>query len=268
MVKNIMEKELTILLVEDQPSERQAISDYIDTLNDVRLIGSENNSFRALEFVKANLPDAIILDLELHKGGGNGLLLLLQLKESNLSYVPYILVTTHNTSVVTYEQARQWGADFIMCKLQEDYSAKSVVEFLRSIKSSIHSSTRQRGIPLERTTVESLKEYKRRIRKRIDAEMDLIGINPKVLGRKYLLEAILILIEKDETSICTVLGQKFGVTDASVERAMQNAIDKAWRSSDIDDLAKYYTARINSLKGAPTITEFIYYYANKIKNDL
>lgn len=48
---------------------------------------------------------------------------------------------------------------------------------------------------------------------------------------------------------------------------MQNAIAKTWRTAPIDDLLKFYTAKINSEKGVPTITEFVYYYANKLKNE-
>lgn len=61
-----------------------------------------------------------------------------------------------------------------------------------------------------------------------------------------------------------MLGEKYKKSDASIERAMQNAINRAWRTSDIDDLLTYYTARIQSQKGVPTIMEFIFYYANKI----
>ena len=35
--------------------------------------------------------------------------------------------------------------------------------------------------------------------------------------------------------------------------------------TDIEDLLKHYTAKVNSEKGCPTITEFICYYANKLK---
>ena len=47
---------------------------------------------------------------------------------------------------------------------------------------------------------------------------------------------------------------------------MQNAIARAWRTTPIEDLLRYYTARISSEKGVPTITEFIYYYAAKLKS--
>ena len=69
-------------------------------------------------------PDAIILDLELHEGGGNGLFFLSKLHDLGLEKLPYILITTQNTSNVTLEAARQLGADFIITKYERDYSAQ------------------------------------------------------------------------------------------------------------------------------------------------
>lgn len=54
----------------------------------------------------------------------------------------------------------------------------------------------------------------------------------------------------------------------TISRAMQNAILYAWRISAIEDLTTYYTAKINYETGVPTPTEFIYYYANKIKKKM
>ena len=54
----------------------QRTQNYADSVNDVNLVGITNNSDEALEMVQAFLPDVVLLDLELHQGGGNGLLLL------------------------------------------------------------------------------------------------------------------------------------------------------------------------------------------------
>ena len=48
---------------------------------------------------------------------------------------------------------------------------------------------------------------------------------------------------------------------------MQNAINRAWKNVDPEDLLANYTARIKSSKGIPTITEFIFYYAQKLNNE-
>ncbi len=260
-----MKKNISVLLVED---DEEACNEFIrntDGLDDLDLIGITDNSRKAIEYVKEFLPDAVILDLELHHGGGNGLIFLQELKQMDLSVIPYVLITTNNTSMITYEYARQAGADFIMAKHQEDYSVKGAVEFLIMMKGVILSRPGAKE-PTHETT-ESPEQRTKRITRRISLELDYVGISPKAVGYKYLIDAIRMVIHKPGKNLCAVIGSQYGKTDSSVERAMQNAINKAWRTTDIDELSKHYTARISSDKGVPTITELIYYYANKIKNE-
>lgn len=261
-----MERALSVLLVEDDQKACKEIIEYVDEFEDITLVGVTNNSYKAVQLTQEFMPDAVILDLELHQGGGNGLTFLQDLHKMALSIFPYILVTTNNSSSVTYDAARELGADFIMAKHQAGYSAQSVIEFLRLMKNMIFSKTiAETG----NTTTESPQQKTKRITRLISMELDHIGINPKSLGYRYLNDAIQIIIKQEHTiNLCGIIGQKYEKTDSSVERAMQNAINRAWRSSDIDDLLKYYTAKIHSDKGVPTITEFIYYYANRIKNEL
>lgn len=259
------DKKLSILLVEDDEGACEEIKRYIEELDDVSLVGITNDSGKALGYVKSFLPEAVILDLELHQGGGNGLLFLKELRQLDLPFYPFILITTNNSSAVTYAYAREAGADFIMAKHQEGYSAKGAVEFLRMIKSAIFSKIESKSP--EHKTTESPVQKTKRIARQISLELDYVGVSPKHIGYKYLTDAIGLVIDKPSNNLCAVIGEKYGKTQASVERAMQNAIDKAWRISDIEDLLKHYTARVNSEKGIPTITEFVCYYANKIKNE-
>lgn len=260
-----MESQLTILLVEDDNNACSEIVKYIDELDDVILIGITNNSTKAVEYVTDCLPHAVILDLELHEGGGNGLSFLNELNHLDLAIRPYILVTTNNSSAVTYEYARNLGADFIMAKHQTGYSSKGAVDFLVMMKDILISKAIAAN-PKQATT-ESPEQKSKRITRRICKELDLVGISPKAVGYQYLVDAIQIVIKQPTNNICSVIGAMHNKSDSSVERAIQNALNRAWRTSDIDDLLKYYTAKINSEKGVPTMTEFIYYYANKIKNE-
>ena len=100
-----MEKKLSVLLVEDDEKECNLIAQYIDELDDVSLVGTTDNSEQGIEYVKDFLPEAIILDLELHQGGGDGLTFLKELRYLNLRVKPYVLVTTNNSSMVTYQCA-------------------------------------------------------------------------------------------------------------------------------------------------------------------
>lgn len=260
-----MEDKLSILLVEDDDCACRTFINFVDNSNDLMLVGVTSNAFTALDYVRDRLPDVIILDLELHHGCGSGFDVLMGLKELDLKFLPYILVTTNNSSSVTYESARQLGVDYIMSKHQENYSEKSALDFLRMLSPVIKN--RKRTMPIDSRNEESPAYFEKRVTRRIIAELDHVGISQKSVGYKYLIEAIIMTIKKPTQNLCNLVAQKYGKTECSVERAMQNAINRAWATSDIDDLLTYYTAKINSSKGVPTLTEFIFYYANKIKNE-
>ncbi|MCL2082002.1 MAG: response regulator [Oscillospiraceae bacterium] len=258
-----MEKPLSVLLIEDDPEECKAIVRYIDSVKNVNLVNVTNNTEKAIAYTEDYLPDAIILDLELHRGNGNGISFLVALKSLTLPVFPYILVTTNNISSITHQQARSLGADFVMLKSQNDYSAKSVIEFLQVLKCTIHASQKKRGDFQEKN--ETPAERRRRLDVRVAAEIELVGISPKVLGRKYLIEYIVLLSEGRTEGIVKTISEKHMKNPPAVERAMQNAISNAWSSCDIEILQRYYTAPIRSDKGVPTLTEFVHYFANKIK---
>ena len=261
-----MDKKLEILLVEDdQTACKEIIQEVDNNPDDFNLIGITNNSSRACQYVKETCPDAVILDLELHHGGGDGLEFLKHLKNSQLSRTPFILVTTNNISEVTHEVARKLGADFIMTKSQEGYSAKSVLEFLKITKSVILNRRNQnQSSGFEESPTQAAK----RLHRRISLELDKVGISAKSFGYNYLIDAITITIKEPTQHLCDRIAEKHCKSATSVERAMQNAINRAWNTADIQDLLDNYTAKIKSDKGVPTLTEFIYYYAQKIKNDL
>ena len=115
--------------------------------------------------------------------------------------------------------------------------------------------------------IKSPEYFEKRVTQRIIAELNHVGINPKSKGYQYLIKAILIMMKEPTQNISVIVAMHFNKTEISVERAMQNAINRAWATSDINDLEKYYTAKINPEKGKPTLTEFICYYATKIKNE-
>ena len=71
-------------------------------------------------------------------------------------------------------------------------------------------------------------------------------------------------MQKDTTNIYCILSEKYNKSKESIERAMQNAINRAWQTNNPKELSKYYTARIRSDRGVPTLMEFVHYYANKL----
>lgn len=258
-------KMLNILIIEDDAYACRELSLYIEKIQDLKLVGVTGDSDRGIELVKSTLPDVVILDIELHHGSGNGLLFLAKLNTLRLSMRPYILITTNNSSNVTYESARQLGADFIMSKHKADYSAQYVIEFIRMIQHTLltRQPSKTESLAPEDLFEKNLPIYTRRIYR----ELDWVGISPKNIGYRYLADAILLIMKNPSANVYRELAKNYQKSDASVERAMQNAINRAWRISDIEELLTHYTAKIHSEKGVPSTLEFVYYYANKIKID-
>lgn len=261
-MKNI---EMNIILIEDDTQCCQDLVDNIIDFPELNIVEITNNAFQAIDLVQAINPDAIILDLELNEGQGNGIEFLNSLNELSLSYKPYILVTTNVTSAMTYNVVRQLGADFIMSKHQMDYSPKNVLNFLNMLNKMIVSH----HIAINSESAQSsVSQPVFDIAQTVQRELYLIGISPKAVGRKYLADAIELAVKGESENLLSTLAHKYGKTAPSIQRAMQNAINRTWQIGDIDELYIHYTARIHSEKGVPTLMEFIHYYAEKITRQI
>lgn len=257
---------LNILLIEDDKIACQEISRYIEKFSDLKLAGITKSATEGVSMVRSMLPDVVILDIELHSGTGNGIMFLAMLNANKPSKRPYILITTNNSSAITYETARSLGADFIMAKSKSDYSAQYVIEFLRMMQHTILNN--RNSFAVEIPEEDSFEKNKPLYIRRINRELDLIGISHKNIGYRYLTDAILLIMKDSSANVYKQLAEEHKKSDASIERAMQNAINRAWRISDIEELLTHYTAKVHSEKGVPTTLEFVYYYSNKIKTGM
>lgn len=252
-----------ITVLEDDIVECNKIIKYIDSLSSFEIVNISNNSSDAIDAISKYQPHAIILDLELHRGNGSGFDVLKSIPSLNIKRYPYIVVTTNNISNVTYEIARKLGADYIFYKHETDYSIEKIMELLKL------AVTIQKDCPvIELDIAENeipIEEKENILKREIIKELNILGMSPKYLGYEYLTEAILCTMNNCSNNYYNYLSKKYKKSKSSIERAMQGAISRTWNSVDINDLLINYTARIDSKKGCPTIMEFVYYFANKIK---
>ena len=259
-----MDRILSVLIVEDEESTCEELKACIEKDEGLKLAAATNNSYEALELVRMHLPNVIILDLELHYGGGNGILFLHELRKIDLTLPPYILITTHNMSDVTLEQVRTLGADFTLTKYETNYSAQYVIDNINLMRHAIRQKNTSKGLEMPLSPADS----DRKIMTHIQRKMDLIGISPRAVGYKYLVDAIFLTYKGETGNIAKILAPKYRKTDKSIERAMQNAIKQAWTTNDIEELLEHYTAHIRSDRGVPTLMEFISHCVMKIKQEM
>ncbi len=256
--------EIGLLVLEDEIKIAHQYKELSKRYPLVKYLGSTSSASEALEMCKKLKPNSIVVDLELQQGEGTGLDFLKSLQKLNLSSKPYIIVVTNNISTATHKMARQLGADFIITKNQKDYSAKMVLDLFRTYNETYHCFDDEL-LENDKLQIEVAMEYRTKLKERISEELDSIGISPKVKGRKYLRDAIEMTCDKDQPNLCSRIAKNYSVSSASVERAMQGAINRAWNTTDTETLETKYTAYINPERGYPTIMEFICYYADKVK---
>lgn len=256
---------MKLIIIEDDKNECEAFEKIAKSRCDIDFVKITDSDVDALETVKTEIVEGIILDLELNKGSasGTGFTFLEELKKLKLKHVPKIVVTTNVSSDSVYDFLHKSGVDFIFYKKQVNYSHSNVLNTLVLLRDYNIPKGNNLNIP------ESA-EDKSKISNMINDELDLIGIGSHLQGRKYLYDAILFILEEsdDNSTVTQYLVKKYMKSNSTISRAMQNSILHAWRISSIDDLTKYYTAKVNYETGVPTPTEFIYYYADKIKKML
>ena len=263
-----MKSLLSILIIEDEDEICTKFKTIIDHTEGLSIACTTNSSYEGLLLFKEYLPHIIILDLELHGGSGSGIDFLKNLNQLNLSPKPYILVTTNNSSPLTHKYIREMGCDFVMSKYESDYSEQKAVDLILTMKDVILNHQISLTPTFHSPASESPASKKSQLHRMITSHLNQVGINPKVLGYRYLIDAIIIYIENPDSRLSAEIAKQYHKSEKSIERAMSNAINKAWEASDIEDLEKYYTARFDLLRGSPTIMEFVSYYADQIKSEM
>ena len=256
-------KPMKILIIEDDINDCNDFVNCIKKRKDIELVALTDSDIEGLKYVKMKHPEGVVLDLELNNsttGNTDSLEFLSNLRKLNLNYQPIIIVTTHVNSKRTYDILHRNGVDLILYKDHPNYSCDYVLNKFLSLRTLMPEKTLN-------MLKEELKENENKISDCIYHELDLIGVTPKLKGRQYIHDAILYLIQNEDsnTNVIRYLTKVYKKSGNTITNGIQNAIIHAWRVSAIEDLTTYYTARVNYETGIPTPMEFIYYYVDKIK---
>lgn len=159
----------------------------------------------SIAFGILELPDVVILDLELHLGGGNGLEYLSDLKQLKLVHRPLVIVTTNNTSKIVLDTARDLGAAMILTKYEQDYSATYVLKTISLMQNTLKTSSTS---DLNLSTL-SPADREHHIRTYLHSQLNLLGVSPKYKGYDYLIDAILLLSQNPHALIGKELSDKY-----------------------------------------------------------
>ena len=172
-----------------------------------------------------------------------------------------MIVSTHVNSKRTYYILHRNGVDLILYKDHPQYSHNYVLNKFINLRRE--PSNKPAG-----SVEEIIKENENKISDYIYHELDLIGISSKLKGRDYIHDAVLYLIENENSDISVIqyLTKIYKKSATTITNGIQNAIIHGWRVTSVEDLNTYYTARVNYETIHRLIASFRwYFYYNKME---
>ena len=255
----LMMNKLEVLIVEDDENDCKSLIAEINANADkLHLAGALKSASDAFVFIRNNHPHAVILDLELQEGSGDGIYLLDKLRSEIVSPKPYVIVNTNSASKVTRSITKKMGADYEFAKWQIGYTPKMVVEHLLRVAPEILGYGEE---PPAQLTEKQLED---KMRDFVQAEFNKLGVSVKNIGYVYLVEAVILAAKGENQHWGKIIGKKYGKSDSGTTHAMQYAINNTWNNADINNLQKYYTAPLRKDKFVPTTIEFVLFYKQKL----
>ncbi len=106
----------SLFLVDDDPDDQQLFIEALGSVDNSVAVKTASNGVDALELLLRNhpqLPDLILLDLNMPKMNGKQFLQALKASE-NFHTVPVVIYTTSSNHVDKYETRKMGAADFIV----------------------------------------------------------------------------------------------------------------------------------------------------------
>ena len=241
-----MKKRVLIADADDQSRNELAVT--LGDNEELEIIGVAADGEEALQIVRQNRPDMIILDLLLPQYDGMRVLDLISGMYTDCKvFVATGFISNYIISALT--------ARGVCALIKKPCLAQFVAD-------RIHETLQQSDIPIE----ESVPDLQLQITKMIHS----VGIPADIKGYQYLREAIKLAVEDFDRiqnmteCIYSPIAASDNTTPKRVQSAILRAINIGWDRGDLDTLQSYFGYTVSNTKGKPTNSEFIALLADRI----
>ncbi|WJH34282.1 sporulation transcription factor Spo0A [Paenibacillus aurantius] len=257
---------IDVLLADDNREFTNLLSEYMDDQDDMNVVGVAYNGNEVLRFLEQQkkAPDVLILDIIMPHLDGLGVLE--QIREMNLSPMPKIIMLTAFGQENITQKAVQLGASYYILKPFDMEVLTNRIRQLVSNQSSYTSSSSSSA----KTNVVPMSKGKN-LDANITSIIHEIGVPAHIKGYQYLRDAITMVYNNIEIlgaitkTLYPAIAERYKTTPSRVERAIRHAIEVAWTRGNIDSISFIFGYTINISKSKPTNSEFIAMVADKLR---
>lgn len=257
-----MNDTIRVLVADDNDLVREMIIDSLSDDPSIEVVGSAADGEAAIDQIIQKKPDVALLDLVMPKVDGLGVIEQIEEMTDYTGKKPCFIVISAVGKEDIVSRILQAGAVyFIMKPFDGDVLKKRIRIIVDDIRSGREGGKQSFGSPALEDTLEN----------KATALIRSLGVPVKMIGYKYLRDAIVIALE-DEDSLMSVtknvyphIADSYDTSPSNVERNIRYVIESTWNKSD--DIR--YTDKIKEVfKGVvkkPTNSEFILMCSEWIK---
>ena len=243
-----------ILIANENIEESERILEKLSTYDNLFEVNIASSGKDAIDCLKANIYDLMIVDLVLPEI--DGFEVIECAKETNRKM--NIIVISALSSDIFIKKATNMGVSYFMLKpVSYDILVKRVNDIFDE-----HRFVEDRSI--------SNKE----IEEKITNIFITVGIPAHIKGYQFLREAIKLsmgnpeIINSITKKLYPTIAEKFDTSASKVERAIRHAIEVAWNRGKIENINSVFGLTVYSNNEKPTNGEFIALVADKMLLDV
>ena len=267
-----MQTPIRVLLADDNREFIEVLKEYVQSQDDMNIVGVAYHGNEALEMIYREAPDVVILDIIMPHLDGLGVLEKLQ----NEVQKPRVIILSSFGQESMTQRAVNLGADYYILK---PFDLETLGKRIRQLHSEdgflgINVTTAGGGSSSISNSVINYVQptvSTKSLEVEVTRMIHQMGVPAHVKGYQYLRDSIVNVVKEVSLlgavtkELYPMIATKYQTTPSRVERAIRHAIELAWDRGNIDFMNKFFGYTINVERGKPTNSEFIAMVADKLR---
>ncbi len=246
---------INVAIADDNERLVQELKDYLSKEVDMEVVGVAADGEEAIELVKKQNIDVLLLDIIMPKM--DGLEVMDTLNQMGRPIPRILILSATNKDTITQE-AFELGAQYF---LRKPFQNEVVVRKIRQMvdqKSFIQATS---GYAVQEHNLEVT----------VTNMIHEIGVPAHIKGYQYLRDSIMLAVNDMDIlnsitkQLYPTIAEMHHTTPSRVERAIRHAIEVAWSRGKMDTIDDLFGYTVNAGKGKPTNSEFIALISDKIR---
>ena len=242
---------IRVLLVDDNINIVNEMKQYFSSSEVVDISDYACDGIEALEKVKSNSYDLVVMDVLLPKKDGLSVIE----EAKNFGCTSKFIITSGYNSLEVVKRASDIGVNYYMLK---PFVFHDLEKHIVKVMESVSESLQIKNTDLEKT---------------ITSLLHSLGIPSHIKGYQYIREGVG-LMYNDPSLIGAITKEmypeiaiKYDTTSSRVERAIRHAIEVSWNRGDYDLMEEIFGHSVDYDRAKPTNSEFIATIADRLRLD-